>query len=193
MPFDSPPRTACWQHHGLRSGFEVVYFSSGPDRVSIEGTTTGIQHGASWVVRYTVELDALWNTRRATVTTRTASGTVDRLIESVRPGHWVIDGVEAADLEGCQDVDLESSALTNAFPVHRLGLAVGEGATAPAVYVPLATAGVERLDQRYDRVTDKGSCQRYDYAAPAFDFSCCLVYDRAGLVLDYPGIAVRAG
>jgi hypothetical protein len=29
-------------------------------------------------------------------------------------------------------------------------------------------------------------------AAPAFGFGARLVYDRSGLVLDYPGIAVRA-
>jgi hypothetical protein len=29
--------------------------------------------------------------------------------------------------------------------------------------------------------------------APAFDLSCQLVYDAYGLVVDYPGIAVRVG
>ncbi|MGE5286203.1 MAG: putative glycolipid-binding domain-containing protein [Micromonosporaceae bacterium] len=31
------------------------------------------------------------------------------------------------------------------------------------------------------------------YEISAFDFTCRLVYDEGGLVLDYPGIAVRAG
>lgn len=34
---------------------------------------------------------------------------------------------------------------------------------------------------------------QYDYAAPAFGFTCRLIYDESGLVPDYPGIAVRAG
>jgi hypothetical protein len=42
------------------------------------------------------------------------------------------------------------------------------------------------------RTTDRGAHQRYDYAAPAFEFGCRLVYDESGLVLSYPGIAVRA-
>jgi hypothetical protein len=42
------------------------------------------------------------------------------------------------------------------------------------------------------RAADEGHCQRYDYRAPAFGFSCRLAYDESGLVLDYPGIAVRA-
>jgi len=31
----------------------------------------------------------------------------------------------------------------------------------------------------------------YLQAAPAFGFTCTLGYDESGLVLDYPGIAVR--
>jgi hypothetical protein len=35
------------------------------------------------------------------------------------------------------------------------------------------------------------SSRGYRYAASAFDFRAALVYDRSGLVPDYPGIAVR--
>ena len=49
-----------------------------------------------------------------------------------------------------------------------------------------------RLDQDYARTADEGRHQRYNYAAPVFGFTCQLVYDESGLVLDYPGIAVRA-
>jgi hypothetical protein len=63
----------------------------------------------------------------------------------------------------------------------------------PAAYVRAAGLAVERLEQTYARTTDQAACQRYDYAAPAFDFTARLVYDESGLVLDYPGIAVRAG
>ena len=52
---------------------------------------------------------------------------------------------------------------------------------------------MERLEQTYARATDEATRQRYDYTAPAFDFVARLVYDESGLVLDYPGIAVRAG
>jgi hypothetical protein len=76
--------------------------------------------------------------------------------------------------------------------VHRLGLAIGEGADAPAAYIRAADLRVERLEQHYERLTDDGSRQRYHYAAPQFEFECELLYDESGLVLEYPGIAVRA-
>lgn len=58
---------------------------------------------------------------------------------------------------------------------------------APAAYVRVADLAVERLEQRYTR----RSSTLYDYEAPVFDFACGLRYDRAGLVIDYPGIATR--
>jgi hypothetical protein len=92
-----------------------------------------------------------------------------------------------ARLDGCLDVDLESSALTNAFPVHRLGLDVGERADTPAAYVRALDLSVERLEQSYVRLDDDdGGRRRYHYAAPGFAFECELTYDDSGLVLDYP-------
>jgi hypothetical protein len=77
------------------------------------------------------------------------------------------------------------------LPVLRLGLHVGQRANAPAVYLRALDLRVERLEQRYARLELDGERSRYDYAAPDLDFRCVLVYDEFGLVLDYPGIAVR--
>ena len=73
-----------------------------------------------------------------------------------------------------------------------LGLEVGEDADAPAVYVRELDLSVERLEQRYARRPDDGPRRRYHYESPRFDFEAELVYDEAGLIIDYPGIGVRA-
>ena len=112
-------------------------------------------------------------------------------LEADGRGAWRVDGRAAPQLDGCLDVDLESSSLTNAFPMNRLGLEPADAADAPAAYVRALDLAVERLEQRYVRVDDGTGPQRYDYTAPVFDFRCELVYDAAGLVLDYPGIARR--
>lgn len=46
---------------------------------------------------------------------------------------------------------------------------------------------VTRLDQTYRRVDDL----RYDYTSEGGDFRAVVEYDAAGLIVDYPGIAVR--
>jgi hypothetical protein len=160
--------------------------------ISVDGTTTGLQDGNTWIVSYRLVLDASWRTRTARVISRTVSGQAERLLESDGDGHWLVDRKASADLNGCFDVDLESSALTNALPVHRLHLGVGERADAPAAYVRASSLSVDRLDQSYVRVSSPADRQKFDYEAPAFDFRCQLEYDSRGLVVGYPGIASRS-
>jgi uncharacterized protein len=193
MSFAPVPATAAWRHQDARSGFEVVYFGARGDGCRIEGWTTAIEDGATWAVEYLIEVDAAWATRSARIRGRSAAGFRSALLEADGAGHWLVDGGPAPHLDGCLDVDLEASAMTNALPVRRLALPVAAQAAAPAAYVRAVGLGLERLEQTYVRATDQGTGQRYDYTAPAFDFRCRLVYDQSGLVLDYPGIAARAG
>jgi len=159
----------------------------------IQGCTTAIEGGRAWAVDYAIAADTTWTTRRAHISGRSASGLHSIVLEADGAGHWLVDGEVVPHLDGCLDVDLEASAMTNALPVHRLGLPVGGRAAAPAAYVRALDLAVEWLEQTYGRITDETSYQRYDYTAPAFQFACRLVYDESGLVLDYPGIAVRVG
>jgi hypothetical protein len=185
------PPSAAWRHVDARDGFEVVFLRRRGDGYHLDGHATAVEEGTAWGVRYAFELDAAWRTRAAHVVEQSAAGTREARLEGDGSGAWRLDGVAAAHLSGCLDVDLEASACTNALPVLRLGLREGERAEAPAAYVRSPGLAVERLEQSYERLSGEGDEARYDYLSPAFDFRAVLVYDRFGLVVDYPGIAVR--
>jgi uncharacterized protein len=190
---DRLPSYAAWRHRDARDGFEVAFFEPGDGRLRIEGHTAAIEDGEPFAVRYAIELDDGWRTRAARIWSRSMRGSSSVLLEADGCGSWFVDGRAVPRLDGCFDVDLESSALTNAFPAGRLRLAPGDAADAPAAYVRALGLGVERLEQRYQRIDDGAGPERYDYTAPGFDFGCELVYDEFGLVIDYPGIATRVG
>ena len=193
MAFSEPlPPVAAFRHHTAREGFEVVFVESIHDGLRIDGHTAAVEAEECWVIRYTIVVDDAFRTRRATVTGRSRAGTRGVFFDADGNGSWRVDGKPAPHLDGCLDVDLESSALTNAFPVRRLALAVANEAEAPAAYVRATDLRVERLEQRYRRVENAGLHERYAYSAPAFDVACDLVYDEHGLVIDDPGIATRA-
>ena len=193
MSFASFPRQAAWQHQGARNGFEVVFFAARGGGWRIQGSTTAIEDGTPWAVEYGIDLDGTGATRSAQINGRSGAGSRSTVLEADGAGSWLVDGQVAPLLEGCLDVDLESSAMTNALPVRRLGLAVAARATAPAAYIRAVGLAVYRLEQDYLRTPDQGARQCYDYTAPAFEFQCRLLYDQSGLVIDYPGIAVRVG
>lgn len=88
-------------------------------------------------------------------------------------------------MAGCLDVDLESSALTNAFPIHRLQLPPGEEASAPATYVRIDLS-VGRLEQGYRRASDEGARRRYDYSAPEFEVAWSLSATNRGSCSNTP-------
>ena len=192
MSFDPPPRSASWLHQEARSGFEVVYFRPVDRGHHIEGWTTAVEDGHEWWVAYEIDVDVDWMTRRASITNRTVDGTTSTVLDADEHGRWRVNGIVAPHLNGCLDVDLESSAMTNAFPVHRLGLGVRETSAAPAAYVRALDLSIDRLEQTYERLPDDDGRQRYAYAAPSFDFACQLTYDASGLVTRYPGIAMRS-
>jgi hypothetical protein len=186
------PPFAAWRHRDARDGFEIAFFEPRGDGLRIEGHTVAVEDGEPFAVRYAIALDQRWNTRSADVTVRSSRGTRTVRVQADGRGSWLVDGRPAPHLDGCLDLDLESSSLTNAFPVNRLRLPPGDRADAPAAYVRALDVAVERLEQGYVRLDDGTGLERYDYTAPAFEFRCELVYDAAGLVLDYPGIASRA-
>lgn len=192
MAFLPPPTSAAWSHHDARTGFEVVFFRPLAEGHLIIGATTAVENGHSWIVSYEIRIDVAWRTRSAQVTGRSDAGRFTRLLTTDGKGRWHVDEESAPHLDGCQDIDLESSAVTNALPVRRLTLSTGATAQAPAAYVRALDLRVERLEQQYTHTSDHGEQQHYNYSAPDLNFSTQLSYDEAGLVLEYPGLAARA-
>ena len=176
------PAAAAWQHVDARSGFEVLFTAPGV----LDGHTTAVEAGEIWAISYRIELDPAWRTIRADVIGRSPSGTRTIRLERLPGDRWTVDGTPRPDLDGCRDVDLESSAVTNTLPIHRSEFPPGRPVPCPAAYVR-ADLSVERLEQTYTARAE----HRFDYDSPAFGFAAELHYDEAGLIVDYPGIARR--
>ena len=76
-------------------------------------------------MRYAIRVDRGWRTESAHLWAQSAGGLYERRLEADGRGRWRIDGAPAPALDGLLDVDLEASAMTNAFPVRRMRLLNG--------------------------------------------------------------------
>ena len=66
----------------------------------------------------------------------------------------MIDGRIRPDLDGCTDVDLGWSPITNVIPMRRLGVRVGDSVELLAAWVRFPELDVVANRQRYTRVTE---------------------------------------
>jgi hypothetical protein len=174
-----PSTTTAFRHLGVRDGFEVAWFAP---PTGLRGGSTFIEDGVGYHIAYDIKLAADGSTSAASVRSP------DKTVTLTRAGAvWTVDDVERPDLADCPDIDLESSAVTNALPIARMRLAVGESGRALAAWVR-ADLTVERLEQTYTRLDER----RYGYVSQYDGFSAVLEYGDDGLIVDYPGIANRA-
>lgn len=187
--FTALPPVGAWRLSGAYQGFEVVRFRPSAAAVVFEGTSLGVEAGAPWTVRYTIHVSTAWYVRRATVTDLAGN---ELQLQVGDGGAWTVNGRARPDLDGCLDLDLEASSVTNTLPVHRLALDVGGQGDSAAAYVRTDGLAVERLDQTYRRLADDQDGRlRFDYRADRFGYRDTLLFDADGLAGEYPGIGTR--
>lgn len=185
---------ATWLHREARQGFESASLRPHGDGHRLTGHTTAVEDDVAWTVGYQIDVDSGWRTIRADICEVIAGRERRIVVESDRSGHWTVDGVNAPQANGCIDIDLESSALTNTIFLHRAQPSTNDVYDAPAAFVRCAPLRLERVDQTYQR-TPCGAARPdeicFEYTSPEFGTHIDLRFDKDGLVIDYPGLAAR--
>ncbi|MCD2195023.1 putative glycolipid-binding domain-containing protein [Actinomycetospora endophytica] len=143
-----------------------------------------------WSTRFSVVVDARWQTRSCFVETIGGDG-LDRVTLTVDAlGHWTLDGRDWTELEGCLDVDVSISPLTNTLVVRRLGLEVGEERSIDVAWLDVPSLAVARVTQTYRREPDGPHGPQFVYADPTYG-SFTFTTDPSGVVREYQGLFAR--
>lgn len=191
MKLTTPPAGASWDHVGARTGFEVTFFNDLNTGHRVVGHTIAHESSALWSVGYDVTVDHSWRTVAVHAFNLAAARERELTLTRDSGERWTANGELRPDLVGCSDVDFESSAMTNTLPVHRLDFIEGVAVDVPAAFVRADDLRVELVEQRFTLI-DVGPEQiLFHYESSTFDFECDLRYDSSGLVVDYPGSAIR--
>ena len=148
----------------------------------VEGTAVFLEQGQSCRLDYRVTCDAAWRTTSARVTGWLGDRTIGIEMTADTGRRWTIGGVECPSVQGCDDVDLSFSPVTNLLPIRRLGLHIGQRASARAAWLDFPSFRLEPLEQIYERL--RASSYRYESGGGAF--TTTLQVNAAGIVTSYP-------
>lgn len=170
-----------WRRIMDEASFEQSLLVTGPGGVEITGTVLIAEDGVPLRVDYSVQCTEGWSTRQVSVL-QSYNGEVRALrLDHDGAGSWTRDGEPASDLEGCTDIDLGVSPSTNALPVNRLGLKVGESGSIRAAWVKFPSLEVDAAGQGYERLGER----QYRYSNLDGDFRAVIEVDDLGLPIDY--------
>ncbi|MGL5928854.1 MAG: putative glycolipid-binding domain-containing protein, partial [Dermatophilaceae bacterium] len=180
-----------WERDDEAQGHSVARWEETPHGYLFHGSEVLVAADRMLACSFRVRLDDRWRTVSADVTSMADDGERTLAVTVDDGGRWTVDGVLRPDLEGCVDIDIAATPLTNTFPIRRFGRhAVGEDTTTPVAWVDVPRLGVTRVDQTYERLPDRDGLATWRYSDPqhgAFE----LTVDGDGLVVDYTGFARR--
>ncbi|MEA1903515.1 MAG: putative glycolipid-binding domain-containing protein [Actinomycetota bacterium] len=143
---------AVWQCQSLAST-EHFSLSDGPDGYVLKGVSMLPLEDVPVEIRYEVDANQAWVTRRASVEISSAGGS--RSMSVVVDGRsWSVNGSIVDALEGCEDIDLGWTPATNILPMRRLDLDVGDTATTRAAWLRFPELTWEPSEQTYTRLDE---------------------------------------
>ncbi|MUL41370.1 putative glycolipid-binding domain-containing protein [Streptomonospora sp. PA3] len=187
-----PSRAAdpvAWSRVDVSAGLGVGALVAQPGGFRLEAAETIADSDGRFSARFTVHADLGWSSTSARVEALSTGGSSSVQLER-RAGGWTVDGRRVPELDGCVDVDVAATPLTNTLPIRRLGLRPGEYRDISAVWVDVPSLRVQRMAQRYTRLQAANGHDRYEYSDSVYG-AFVLTVDRDGLVVDYEGLAVR--
>lgn len=174
-------------------GIEDVRVAYGADGVRFGSVVVRLWEGRPLRASYELACDAGWRVRELHLMAESdATGEHELHLLADGAGGWrdAGDGVgqPLVALQGCIDVDIMLTPLTNTLPIQRLALASGEAREISVVYIAAPDFTVRPFRQRYTRLDDSDGQQRYRYESLESGFTADLPVDDDGFVVAYPAI-----
>ena len=181
------PRTVMWRRIIDDLSVEQAALSHVPEGYEIIGVILVAEAGTPLRIDYRLRCSMDWRTREVELEQVLGADRRSMRLSADGMGAWRVNGVEAPELAGCIDVDLEFSPSTNALPINRLRLKVGERAEISAAWVRFPALHVIASHQAYHRLDQA----QFGFQSLASGFEAVLDVDHTGLPVLYSGIWQR--
>jgi hypothetical protein len=179
--------TMIWRRILDDASFELCRFRRSSDAIHLSGTILAAHENRPLEVTYKVLCDLAWRTREVTIQ-QCEKFEYSKLKLAVNAESWSeADRGPLSEITDCIDVDIELTPATNALPINRLNLAIGESGEIQAAWIRLPSLRIVRAHQRYQRLSEK----TYRYTSIASGFQAEIEVDGFGLPIRYGNIWER--
>ena len=168
-------------------GHEAVRVYGDDDGWYLDGAAVFLFDGNPCRLEYLIECDPDWNTTFLTVDGFVGDEIVAIEIET-EDNAWYLNGEIVQAVQGCIDIDLNFSPVTNLLPIKRLKLKTGEAGEVKAAWLRFPSFDLEPLEQTYTRKSESV----YNYRSKT-GFEKDITVDGFGLVVDYSDVWIREG
>ena len=180
-----------WERDDEGVGHSAARWERVADGYLFHGTEVLVLEAEIITCTFSVALGHDWVTTRVEAAAVSAAGATRLVLEADERRVWSVDGDHRPDLDGCLDVDVAATPLTNTFPIRRFAdLDVGDARTTPIAWVDVPGLGVHRVDQTYERLPDRDGLAAWRYSDDEHG-AFTLTVDGDGLVVDYEDLARR--
>jgi hypothetical protein len=176
-----------WRRHMDNASFESARLIRSHAGSQFNGTILAAHENRPLEICYQIFCDLDWRTREVVIQQR--YGFVESNLKlSADEGAWT-RGSLLPELTSCIDVDIEFTPATNALPINRLNLGVGESAEIQVAWIRVPSLAIVPARQRYERL----STGTYRYASVDSGFQADIEVDAFGLAIRYGNIWERIG
>jgi uncharacterized protein len=139
-------------------------------------------------IAYHLECRADWQFLSLELSVTKMTGTSRLSLTRDGNGCWVAGQEPLPSLDGCADIDISRTPLTNTLPIRRLPWSPGTARELDVAYISVPELGIRPVKQRYVMLgrDDRTGETEYRYESGAFRADLTIGAD--GYVADYPGI-----
>ena len=171
------------EYHSMENCL-VTNTSSG---IEVTSTIVGFYKENIYKVDYLIKTNQNWETILLEISWRHNNQTQFIKLEGDGKGNWIDNGKNAAQFDGCIDIDIPLTPFTNTLPVRRLHLNQNQSREIQVIYCNLLNSDIKVVRQKYTRLSNT----KYHYENVPNDFESTIQIDEFGFVVDYPSLFVR--
>ena len=157
------------------------------DGADIKSSIIGCYNSVIYKLDSQITTNYLWETIFFTIKSQLNDIIKSTHFQSDGKGNWFINGKYIEKFNGCIDIDISLTPLTNTLPINRLNLSEKTNKQIQVLYVDILGQQTNPVHQKYTRI----SHNEYKYENVPNDFESIISVDEMGLVVKYPELFKR--